>query len=52
MFWVFGHEAVRILFPQTGMEPVLPALEGEFVTAGPPILNRRLGKHFADFEII
>ena len=52
MFWDFGHEAVRILFPQTGMEPVLPALEGEFVTAGPPILNRRLGKHFADFEII
>ena len=32
-FWVFGPEAVRILFPQTGMEPILPALESEVVTA-------------------
>jgi len=34
------------------MEPVLPALEGEVVTAGQPVLNRRLGKHFEGFEII
>ena len=29
MFWLFGHEACGILAPQSGIELVPPALEGE-----------------------
>ena len=29
MFWFFGLEACGILAPQPGIEPALPALEGE-----------------------
>ena len=36
MFWSFGHEACRIMATPRGMEPVLPALEGEVLTTGPP----------------
>ena len=32
----FGHKACRILAPQPGIEPAPPALEGEFLTTGPP----------------
>ena len=34
VFW--GHEACEILAPQPGIEPVPPALEGEFLITGPP----------------
>jgi len=27
MLWFFGHEAIEILAPQQGTEPVYPALE-------------------------
>ena len=36
MFWFFGYEACGILAPQTGIEPIPPALEGEVLTTGPP----------------
>ena len=36
MFWIFGCEACGILAPQPGIEPTLPALEGEVLTTGPP----------------
>ena len=36
MFWFFGHEACGILAPRLGIEPTLPALEGEISTTGPP----------------
>ena len=36
-FWVFfGQEACGILAPQPGIEPTAPALEGGFLTTGPP----------------
>ena len=36
MFWLFGHEASGILAPRPGIEPALPALEGEVLTTRPP----------------
>ena len=39
MFWFFGPEALGILAPQPGIEPALPASEGEVLTAGPPWRN-------------
>ena len=36
MFWFFKHKACGILAPQPGIEPALPALEGDFLTTGPP----------------
>ena len=37
MFCFFGgHEACGILAPQPGIKPVLPTLEGEVLTTGPP----------------
>ena len=33
-FGFFGHEACGILAPRLGIEPALPALEGEVLTAG------------------
>ena len=34
--WFFGHGACGILAPQPGIEPALPALEGNILTTGPP----------------
>ena len=36
MFWVFGHEAYRILALWPGTEPAPSALEGEVLTTGLP----------------
>ena len=36
MFRFFGHKACGILAPWPGIEPALPALEGEVLTAGLP----------------
>ena len=36
MFWFFDHKACGILAPWPGIEPALPALEGEVLTTGPP----------------
>ena len=36
LLWFFGHKPCGILVPQTGIEPVPPALEGEVLTTGPP----------------
>ena len=36
MFWLFGCEVRGILVPWPGIEPALPALEGEALTTGPP----------------
>ena len=36
MFWFFGREAGGILVPQPGIGPTSPALEGGFLTTGPP----------------
>ena len=36
MFWLYGHETHGILAPQPGIEPALPALEGEVITSGHP----------------
>ena len=43
--WPGCPEACGILVPQPGIEPMSPALEGGFLTTGPP------GKstHFSDF---
>ena len=35
MFWVFCPEACRILAPQQGIKPTLPALGGEAFISGP-----------------
>ena len=35
-FYFFGHKAHGILALQPGIEPVSPALEGKFLTPGPP----------------
>ena len=32
----FGHKAREILVPWPGIEPTLPALDGEALTTGPP----------------
>ena len=34
--FVFGHETCGILAPRLGIEPALPALEGEVLTIGLP----------------
>ena len=36
MFLFFGQEIFGILALQTGIEPTLPALEGEVLTTGSP----------------
>ena len=36
MFLFFGQEIFGILALQIGIEPTLPALEGEVLTTGPP----------------
>ena len=36
MFWFFGREACGILVPRSGIKPTTPALEGRFLTTGPP----------------
>ena len=36
IFCFFGHEACEILVPWPGIEPALPALDGEALTTGPP----------------
>ena len=36
MFWLLACEACRILAPQPGTEPTIPALEGKVITTGPP----------------
>ena len=36
MLWLFGHEACRIPAPWLGIRPLPLALEGEFLTDGPP----------------
>ena len=36
MFWLFGHEA-----PWSGIEPVLPVLEGEVPTSLPQPLDHQ-----------
>ena len=36
MFCFFGREACGILAPRPGIEPALPALEGEVLTTRPP----------------
>ena len=35
-FGFFGPEACGILAPRPGIEPTVPALEGEVLTTGPP----------------
>ena len=36
MFWFFSHKTYGISVPRPGIEPILPALEGEIPTSGPP----------------
>ena len=36
MFWVLGHKVGGILAFQPEIEPILPELEGEVLTSGPP----------------
>ena len=36
MFWIFGCKACGVLVPWPGIEPVSPALQGGFLTTGPP----------------
>ena len=36
MFWLFGPKAREILVPCPGIEPIPPALEGEFLTTWLP----------------
>ena len=36
LLFIFGHEACGISVPQPGIELTSPALEGRFVTTGPP----------------
>ena len=38
MFWLFGCEAHGILSPQPGIKSTCPALEGEVLTTGLPVL--------------
>ena len=44
MFWGFGHKVGGILASQPGIEPILPELEGEVLTSGPPGKCRALLK--------
>ena len=41
MFWFFGHEACGILAPPPEIEPILPELEGQVLTIGPPGKSHR-----------
>ena len=55
LFYVldFGHEACGILAPWPGIEPALPALEGEVLTTGPPGKSREIsfkGQHKTRFQ--
>ena len=50
MFWFFGLEACRILAPQPGIEPTLPALEGVVLTTGP--LGKPLYVFFFFFNLL
>ena len=36
MFWFFGREACGILAAWPGIKPILPVLEDEVLTTGPP----------------
>ena len=36
MFWIFDHEACRILAPQPGIEPAHPESKDEVLTPGQP----------------
>ena len=47
VFGFFGGEACGILAPLLGIEPTLPALEGEVLTTGPP--GKSLKIHFKQF---
>ena len=42
MFWFFGCKGCGILAPPPGIEPALPALEGEVLTTGPPGKSQNL----------
>ena len=42
IFWVFGHKAREILFPQPGTKAALPAMEGEVLTPAPPGKSHQL----------
>ena len=42
MFCIFGCEACGILVPWSGIEAVVPALEGEVSTPGPPTKSQGL----------
>ena len=35
-FWFLGHKTLGVLAPRPGIEPSLPALEGEILTTGLP----------------
>ena len=46
--WAQLPEACRILVPQSGIEPVSPALQGEFFTTGP---SQRSSCLFLDYNL-
>ena len=48
MFWFFGLGACEILAPWPGIEPTVPALEGEVLTTGPPETSLSINFRFYD----
>ena len=42
IFWVFGPELCGILAPWSEVKPVPPALEGDFLTTGPPAKSKEV----------
>ena len=48
--WFFGRESCGILVSQPGIHPILPALEGEVLTAGPLGKSLDVSLNLADDE--
>ena len=52
MFWIFSHEACRILAPWPGIKPPSPALGGEVLTTRPPGKSQKILKSRINVKII
>ena len=51
MFWIFGCKACGALVPWSGIEPASSALQGEFLTTGPPAKSLSAGSCDSDVTV-
>ena len=51
MFWIFGCKACGALVPWSGIEPASSALQGGFLTTGPPAKSLSAGSCDSDVTI-